>query len=159
MSFNTNFAPRADTSLAPNTSRPLILIADDYEENRRLLLYYLRDLYNAVQAATGEEAVRLYQERQPALVLMDLSFGEGMNGIDAATAIKAAGGTAPIVALTAYNQEEERQRCKEAGFADFLAKPVPKQKLRDTIARLLGTAKPKEEKPEPAMFVSRRRRA
>lgn len=159
MSFNTNFAPRADTTIAPNTSRPLILIADDYEENRRLLLYYLRDLYNAVQAATGEEAVRIYEERQPALVLMDLSFGEGMNGIDAAKAIKAAGGTAPIVALTAYNQQEERQRCKAAGFADFLAKPVPKQKLRDTIARLLGTAEPEEKKPEPALYVSRRRRA
>ena len=158
MSFRTDFASEAAPSAAPSAERPLILIADDYEENRRLLLYYLRDLYTAVQAATGEEAVALYAERQPALVLMDLSFGEGMNGIDAARAIKAAGGTAPIVALTAYNQEEERQQCKAAGFAEFLAKPVPKQKLRETIAVLLGTAEKKTE-PEPAMFVSRRRRA
>ena len=156
MSFSTRFAPYADAE--PSTGRPLILIADDYEENRRLLLYYLRDRYNAVQAATGEEAVAVYAERQPALVLMDLSFGEGMNGIDAATAIQTAGGTAPIVALTAYNQEEERQRCKDAGFAAFLAKPVPKEKLRETIAVLLGEAE-KAEEPEPALYVSRRRRA
>jgi CheY-like chemotaxis protein len=132
-------------SAAPASStdaRPTILVADDYPENRRLLYFYLRDAYRILEAESAEEALDLMRREPVDLVIMDLNFRDGMNGMEAARIIRedAALASLPLLALTAYAYPDDRRRCLEAGFTDYLSKPVFKQAMRDKVAALLDAS-------------------
>lgn len=146
--------------------RPVILVADDYPENRRLLYFYLRDRFDVLQASTAEEAINLLRERerlaQPVLLaILDLNFCDGMSGIDAVQVIRQDPSLAhtKVVALTAYAYPDDRDRCIEAGFDAYLAKPVFKPGLLEQIDELLD-ARPSGDGAagEPgAVWISRAR--
>lgn len=125
--------------------RPLVLVADDYPENRRLLYFYLRDRFEVLQAASAEEALEVLREQvrlgQPVpLAILDLNFCDGMSGIDAVQRIRADDALAPmrVMALTAYAYPDDRERCLEAGFDAYISKPVFKPGLLEQIGALLG---------------------
>ncbi|HLT47675.1 MAG TPA: response regulator [Rubricoccaceae bacterium] len=125
--------------------RPTVLVADDYPENRRLLYFYLRDRYEVLQVATAEEAVAVLRERQAAgapvaVAVLDLNFCDGMNGIEAVQAIRRDPLIAAVrtLALTAYAYPDDRDRCLEAGFDDYVSKPVFKAGLLEKLDGLLG---------------------
>jgi CheY-like chemotaxis protein len=129
----------------PVLHRPTILVADDYPENRRLLYFYLRDRYEVLQAATAEEAVALLHRRQAEgtpvdVVVLDLNFCDGMSGIDAIQAIRQDPAIAAVraLALTAYAYPDDRDRCLDAGFDDYVSKPVFKPGLLEKLDGLLG---------------------
>ncbi|HYE96991.1 MAG TPA: response regulator [Rubricoccaceae bacterium] len=124
----------------PRAGRPLVLIADDYPENRRLLTIYLREHYDLLEAATAEEALDLLREHPVALAILDLNFCDGMSGIDAVQQIRCEPGLAAtrVLALTAYAYPDDRDRCIEAGFDDYISKPVFKAALLEKVATLLA---------------------
>lgn len=128
---------------APGAARrPVILVADDYPENRRLLYYYLRDRYDVLNAATAEEAIEILRTAPVDLAILDLNFCDGMSGIDAIQAIRndAELCTIRALALTAYAYPDDRQRCLDAGFDDYIAKPVFKKGLLDKLDAMLGAS-------------------
>ncbi|MDX1421224.1 MAG: response regulator [Rubricoccaceae bacterium] len=138
-------APHPD-ALASGLRRPTVLVADDYPENRRLLYFYLRDHYEVLPAATAEEALDLLRQRQAEgepvdVAVLDLNFCDGMSGIEAIQAIREdpliAG--VRVLALTAYAYPDDRDRCIEAGFDDYVSKPVFKAGLLRKLDGLLGT--------------------
>ncbi len=86
-------------------------------------------------ASTGEQAIRLAAEHRPDLALMDISLGEGMDGIEAARQIQAMG--VPVVFLTAYADEGTLKRAKESGPYGFLVKPFDERALHSTIEMAL----------------------
>jgi PAS domain S-box-containing protein len=114
-----------------------ILIVEDEAIVAMDLRLHLQALgYEAVgMAATGEQAVRLAGEHQPDLALMDVSLGEGMDGIEAARRIQALG--VPVVFLTAYADEGTLKRAKESGPYGFLVKPFDERALHSTIEMAL----------------------
>ncbi|MEM8557815.1 MAG: response regulator [Bacteroidota bacterium] len=133
------------TSPAPAASedaRPTVLVADDYPENRRLLYFYLRDAYRILEAESAEEALETMRSEHVDVVIMDLNFRDGMNGMEAARLVREDTDIAhlPLLALTAYAYPDDRRRCLEAGFTDYLSKPVFKQAMRDKVAALLEAA-------------------
>ncbi len=132
-------APRADSAPATPT-RPVVLVADDYPENRRLLYFYLRERYEVVEAASAEEALDVLHSRPVALAILDLNFCDGMSGIEAVEQVRREPALAAVrtLALTAYAYPDDRARCLDAGFDGYLAKPVFKQGLLDTIAALIA---------------------
>jgi two-component system, cell cycle response regulator DivK len=102
-----------------------ILIVDDNEKNLKLI----RDILQfkgipTFEAADGEAAVQMAQEKQPALVLMDVQL-PGMDGRSAMKAIKAAEGTReiPIIAFTALAMRGTREALLADGFDGYLSKP------------------------------------
>ncbi len=108
-----------------------VLIAEDEGINRLFLSVLLRKAgYSVIEAVNGEEAVTRAAEHLPDLILMDLSMPV-MDGIEAAHRIVNSGSTSsiPIVAVTAYDNDEYRTRCSEAGMKGFIAKPVDSEKL------------------------------
>lgn len=133
--------PHAAASDAP-AQRPVILVADDYPENRRLLYFYLRDRFEVLQASTAEEALQLLRERPVALAILDLNYCDGMSGIDAVQIIREDPSIAHtrVMALTAYAYPDDRGRCLEAGFDDYISKPVFKPGLLKKIDEILGIA-------------------
>lgn len=117
-----------------SNNEPVILIAEDVEENYRLLEVLLKKNYVLLHAKNGEEAVSLYKEHRPSLVLMDIKMPL-MDGFEATREIRKISTTVPIIALTAFAFESEKQRAKEYQFNDYLVKPLNIPLLKETLKK------------------------
>ena len=113
-----------------------ILIVEDVELNRDLLIQLLEDRYRVVVAADGEDAIERASDESPDLILMDLSL-PGMDGWELTRRLKKNIATChiPIIALTAYGKQGDAERAHEAGFAEFVAKPVSTRELPAIIRK------------------------
>ncbi|SOE16743.1 signal transduction histidine kinase [Hoeflea halophila] len=135
-------APTASKPATAVRSEPLVLVAEDNAINQIVFqqtldgLGLIHDL-----ALNGREAVRMWEELRPSLVLMDVSMPE-MNGLEATAAIReieARDGLAPtpIIAVTAHSLKGDEDRCLAAGMDDYLSKPISPEKLGAMIERWL----------------------
>ncbi|MDQ1470730.1 MAG: two-component system, cell cycle response regulator DivK [Bryobacterales bacterium] len=119
-----------------------ILIADDQLPARELLRTILSSSgYEVLEAADGDEAVRLASESPPDLILLDIQM-PGRDGFAVCTELRADPRFAlvPIIAMTAGLMRGERERALAAGFSEFLGKPISLRTLRTTVAGLLNQA-------------------
>jgi CheY-like chemotaxis protein len=118
--------------------RATVLVCDDEEVLRELILASLADRYSIVEAEDGEEALRLVRERRPELVLLDMMM-PGLSGIDVLARLRADPTVAatPVVMLTARTQLADRESASAAGADRFLAKPFSPAELRAVVAELL----------------------
>lgn len=124
-----------------------VLIAEDGAADRMLLAQIVRRQgHEVLTAENGEQAVAVFAEQRPQLVLLD-ALMPVMDGFEAARRIKALAGEAlvPIIFLTSLNEEEGLVRCLEAGGDDFMAKPYSavilgaKIRAMDRLRRLQAT--------------------
>ena len=86
---------------------------------------------------SAAEALRDVASLRPDVIVCDLSM-PGQDGFELLSRLRAAGVSAPVVALTAHAFSEQRQRALEAGFAGFIVKPVDPGTIVDTLADVLG---------------------
>jgi CheY-like chemotaxis protein len=124
------------TSDSVHTDNPLILLAEDRQENILMFLDYLpMHGYRVIIAHNGHEAVAQAQTNHPDLILMDIQM-PGMDGLEAIQRIRGIPPlhTIPIIALTALAMPGDRERCLAAGANDYLTKPVHLRMLLNTIA-------------------------
>ncbi|MEG5064390.1 PAS domain S-box protein [Microcoleus sp. B3-A4] len=125
--------------LAPGQPTYRILIVEDLEENRRLLVEFLTSVgFEVREAKEGGEALSLWESWRPHLILMDLR----MPIVDGYTASKyirerPQSQETVIIALTASIFEEEREKVVMAGFNDFISKPFQQRDIFDKIAKYL----------------------
>ena len=117
--------------------RPRLLVAEDNPSNFKLVEVLLRRDYELVHAWDGRQAVDMFAEVHPDLVLMDTNMPV-MDGYDALRLIRERAPDIPVIALTAYAFETDRQRMFQAGFNECLAKPLRADELRSRIASLLS---------------------
>ena len=129
--------PRAIDQAVPFT----ILIADDDRTNRIVLSAMLqKDGHTVFVAEDGQEAVAIFEEKQPDMVLMDVMMPD-MNGYEATRQIKALAGErfVPVIFLTAMTDEQDLAECVTCGGDDFLTKPYRRVILKakiDALARV-----------------------
>ena len=117
----------------------LILVVEDNEQSRKLVRDVLKFRgYEIIEAVTGEDGVRLAQDRRPSLVLMDIRL-PGMDGIQALARLRAAAGTQaiPVLAMTASVMTEDRQKIMDAGFDAFQSKPINVKEFMAAVEQLL----------------------
>lgn len=117
----------------------LILVVEDNEQSRKLVRDVLKFRgYEIIEAVTGEDGVRLAQDRRPSLVLMDIRL-PGMDGIQALARLRAAAGTQaiPVLAMTASVMTEDRQKIMDAGFDAFQSKPINVREFMAAVEQLL----------------------
>lgn len=127
-------------SLAPGQRPPRILVTEDNLENRLLMTKTLRSKgFEVAEAVNGMEAVQLFAEHRPDLVLMDMRMPV-MDGYEAIKTIRSTeqGKTTPIIAVTASAFEEDRQKILALGADDFIRKPVQDAELFEKIRLLLN---------------------
>jgi two-component system CheB/CheR fusion protein len=117
-------APSPDHVAArPSTSRR-VLIVDDDGDNVDAFTLYLGSLGHAANGATsGEEALRIWRDVRPDVILLDLGL-LGIDGIETCRQLRAAGCRALIAALTGYGGAEDRRQTEAAGFDRHVLKPV-----------------------------------
>lgn len=102
-----------------------VLVADDNDSDRLILSTILkRQGHEVLQAANGREAVDLFTEKRPHMVLLDALMPE-LDGFEAARMIKCAAGEdlVPIIFLTSLKDATSLAKCLDAGGDDFLSKP------------------------------------
>ena len=115
-----------------------ILVAEDEESNFELVRIVLQKRYNLLRAHNGIEAVTMYEEDKPDLILMDIRMPE-MDGLDATRIIKEVNQDVPIIALSAFAFPENIREAKAAGCNDFLAKPFKVEDLIEIIKHYIGS--------------------
>ena len=144
------FPPREDRAVdAGETSSPpsdalagrIILVVDDSPDNRAIVSRYLRGVGAEVrEASNGDEGARMATTQAFDLVFMDIQMPI-VDGYQAIARLKAEGYRIPVVALTAHAFKEERDRCLRSGFANYLTKPINRERLqRVAVQMILGHA-------------------
>ena len=130
----------ADLTL-PRFNGERLLLAEDEAVNQIVAVGILERAGLVVDVAeNGAQALRMATTQPYAMVLMDLQMPE-LDGLAATRAIRATpeGLALPIVALSAFAFDEDRQRCLDAGMNDHLSKPVNPAELLHTVRRWLRT--------------------
>lgn len=118
-----------------------ILVVEDNPKNLKLVRDVLQfSGYEVIEATCGEDGVRLAALEQPDLILMDLQL-PGMDGTEALRQIResAAGGAVPVVAVTAFAMNEDRDRAYAAGFDGYVQKPISVRGLQQQVHDFLTT--------------------
>ncbi len=113
-----------------------ILIAEDDDTNYILFNSILGNDYHLIHAWNGREALELYKQYRPHLILMDINMPE-MDGHEATKEIRKLSATVPIIAITAYAYASDEQRAFKNGANGYMAKPVKAPALQREISEML----------------------
>jgi len=136
--------------LAPGQPRYRILVVDDRESNRQLLVKLLAPHgFDLKEAGNGQQALEVWDEWQPHLILMDMRMPV-MDGYEATQRIKATtkGQSTAIIALTASALEEEKAVVLSAGCDDFVRKPFHETDILEVMGKHIGVQYIYEEAEE-----------
>ena len=130
--------------------RGRILLAEDGPDNQRLISLHLRRAGAEVTIAeNGRDALEKLAAEPFDLVLMDLQMPE-VNGCTATTVLRQNGCKIPIIALTAQAMSDDREKCSQAGFDDYLTKPIDKARLLETVRNHLPDSQRMTDHAPPA---------
>ena len=155
VSYTVGAAWPAQRVLGLQPDQPIyrLLVAEDDETNRRLLVRLLRPLgFEVQEVVNGQEAIEVWQCWEPHLIWMDMRMPV-MDGYEATRRIKAAPGgkDTVIIALTASAFEEDREKILAAGCDDFMRKPFREEEMFDLLAKHLGVRYVYEEVAAPLL--------
>jgi len=116
-----------------------VLVVEDVDFNRDLLVQLLEDKYQVIEAVNGQEGVELAERERPELILMDLSLPI-MDGWEATKRLKANSElhSIPVIALTAHAMVGDEEKALAAGCDDYLVKPLNEDILMAKIQKYLG---------------------
>jgi CheY-like chemotaxis protein len=126
-----------------------VLVAEDNPVNRELLRELLENRgYIVVEACDGQEALRMVDETQPDILLLDIGMPV-LDGYAVVRKIRENPGltSLPILAITAYAMQGDREKILHSGFDGYLSKPVNAHALADELERLLRNREDRNTPP------------
>ena len=121
-------------------SQPLVLVVEDFEDNRFMMRRLLEmSGYRVVEAVNGNQAVEAAASERPDIILMDLSLPM-LDGLAATRRIRAQGGLrkVPIVAVSAHDSADFHAEALAAGCNEYVTKPIDFDQLVQLLDRLTG---------------------
>jgi CheY-like chemotaxis protein len=130
-------------------SRKKILVVEDNEDNRHILVYRLRKIgdFDIKEAIHGEEALNYIAQDLPDLMFLDLKLPV-LDGWETARRIRVMEGPAkdlPIIALTAQAMVGDEEKALAAGCDDYIAKPIVDSNIiKEKVERLLTQGRPRQ---------------
>ena len=115
-----------------------ILIIDDSRTSRKIMRNLLSENgYDVVEAENGADGVEKYKTEQPKLVTMDITMPV-IDGLEALRQIREYDGKANVIMVTAAGQESKVMEAVKLGAAEFITKPLEKDKILETVGKILG---------------------
>jgi CheY-like chemotaxis protein len=113
-----------------------ILIVEDVEMNRDLLIQLLEDDYELVEATDGKQGLEVAQRERPDLILLDISLPE-MDGWEVTRRVRADDQIkdTPIIAVTAHAMAGDEEKAYEQGCNAYLSKPIDEDELWAKVAQ------------------------
>ena len=125
-----------DNSVNPVGNRPRLLVAEDNPSNYKLVEVLLRRDYDLLHAWNGKEAVALFSDSRPDLVLMDINMPV-LNGYEATKEIRKYSAKVPIIAVTAFAYASDEQQVMESGFDGYMPKPINARQLKAQLTDIM----------------------
>ncbi len=126
----------ADSDATPPQARHTVLCVEDNPSSLKLLESIIERIQGTamISAHTGELGVDLAEIHQPDVILMDINL-PGINGIEALKRLKASSATKniPVIALTARASKKDKSQGLEAGFLDYLTKPINVEEVTSAL--------------------------
>jgi two-component system NtrC family response regulator len=117
--------------------KPLILIVDDDESQRRLMEFWLKEEgYVTATARDGTEGLRIFEERAPSLVIADMRM-PGMTGLDLLGRIKADSPDTAVILVTAFGTVNDAVEAMKLGATNYVLKPLNPDELKVDVQRAL----------------------
>lgn len=117
-----------------------VLVVEDNVDNLRLFNYALTQAgYEVIGVTRGEEGVRRALEEHPAFIIMDINLPD-IDGLEATRRIRASEieGTIPIIAITSFAMEGDKDTILAAGCTAYFEKPIDPLRLVDRIHAAIG---------------------
>lgn len=112
-----------------------VLVVDDHPPMRMglvALIKHQRGMDVVAEACDGEEAIEVYDDVRPDIVLMDLRM-PGMGGVEAILAIRKKHPDARVIVLSTYDLDEDIHRAIQSGAKSYLLKDMPTEEIASTI--------------------------
>lgn len=115
-----------------------ILAIDDELSMRTLLEFFLKETYEIVTIASGEEALEWLDETIPDLIITDIEM-RGMDGFEFLKQVRLRGYTkhTPVIMLSGKSESKERVTCYQLGAQDYLIKPFNPEELNELVKKNL----------------------
>ena len=123
-------------TIAIEKDKLIILVAEDNESNYKLFESILKYDYRLIHAWDGQEAVNLFKEYNPQIVLMDINMPV-MDGYEATKEIRKYSAKVPIIAITAFAFASDEQRVMESGFDGYMPKPINANLLKAQLKDIM----------------------
>ena len=116
-----------------------ILIVEDVEMNRDLLVQLLEDDYELAEAVDGRQGLEMAVEVKPDLILLDMDLPE-IDGYEMTRGVREREEIKdiPIIAVTAHAMAGDEEKALEAGCNDYLPKPIDEEELWAKVAKLIN---------------------
>lgn len=130
---------------------PRVLVVDDYPDTREILTEVLVIRGFRVETAeNGIEALEKTRSWRPDIVILDLSLPD-LDGFEVCRRVRSDPGLRdlPVVAYTAFTDDERRERAMAAGCTTVLIKPTPPAVLVETLRNLIRANQPRTAEPDP----------
>lgn len=139
------FPNEEDDNISDNIPEALpgqytLLVAEDVLENYLLLQAVLKQQYRLIYATNGRQAVQMFKKYEPDLILMDIKMPV-MDGFASTREIRELSSDVPVMALSAFAYDKEKEKAKECHFNDYLVKPVDIPLLKYKIKYYLNKNK------------------
>lgn len=116
----------------------VLIVEDDYITRKVLRIYFNKNNIRTIEAVDGIQALELWYKQSPTVILLDIRLPR-LNGFQVAEEIRKIelprGYRTPIIAITAYAMNSDREKCFALGMDDYMAKPF-------TPAKILKLVKP-----------------
>ena len=123
-----------------NKEREKILFVDDDEITRDYIKIILKKHFIVDLALNGEQAIDMTKSHSYSAILLDVNLGSGFSGVETLKEIKNTPGYSkvPILAVTGYAMDGDKEKLLNQGFHHYLSKPFDKEELIFTINKMLG---------------------
>lgn len=131
----TNYLLQSNT--ITNKEKKVVLVAEDTESNFLLIKNIIKSKYTLLHAHNGLIAIDLLDRNDVDLILMDINMPE-MDGLTATKEIRKRGIQTPIVAVTAYAFDGDKQKALDAGCNNYVSKPIRPVELLNVIESYLN---------------------
>jgi len=115
----------------PEDHKPHVLVVEDNPANAELVVQYLKRQFHVDVAFNGKLALKYAWQNRYEIILMDINLGSEMDGIQTTKEIRTMENydKVPVIAVTGYSTDAEKNQILDAGLTDFLSKPFRKEDL------------------------------
>lgn len=137
-STNDHQPKKSEQGLKPKRNAS-ILIVEDEEVNQLFLSVKLAQFYNVIIVDSATKALESLEDKRFDVILMDISLKGGLNGIELTKILRETNeySKIPIIAITGYAFNQDRERCLAAGCNDYISKPFQIEDLEEKIQQFL----------------------
>jgi len=110
-----------------------VLYAEDDENVRKNYVLYLEKYFDEIyEASDGLEALRLYKDKKPSILLLDITM-PGLNGLEVIKKIREVDETTPVIVLSAHSHKEYLFEAIKLNLVDYLIKPINRNEFKEVI--------------------------